>query len=209
MKVRSIVSSSILRALVKSTGARAQRRGGSTRFGAKVAALTLVFAAAFVATLAPLAPSRAQEAQSVEAKPQQVKLDFQKGNKKTGLKLFLERGALAKVTATDSAGTRNMKRTDKLAVPCPDGERECKTVELEDGTSVDACYCKGSDAILIALLVPAVQKVREAAARSQTSDQGGGPRVKVFDGNTGAAEDSERKMTCWADEKLKLTFCTR
>jgi hypothetical protein len=208
MKVRSIVSSSTLCALLKSTGGRAQRRGGATRFGAKAAALTLSFAAAFVATLAPLAPSRAQS-QSAEAKPQQVKLDFQQGNKKTGLKLFLERGALAKVTATDSAGTRNMKRTDKLAVPCPDGERECKTVELEDGTSVDACYCKGSDSILIALLVPAVQKIREAASRSQTGDQGGGPRVKVFDGNTGAAGDSERKMTCWADEKLKLTFCTR
>jgi hypothetical protein len=208
MKVRSIVSSSTLCGLLKSTGDRAQRRGGATRFGAKAAALTLVFATAFAATLAPLAPSWAQ-GQSVEAKPQQVKLDFQQGKKKTGLKLFLERGALAKVTATDSAGTRNMKRTDKLAVPCPDEEKECKIVETENGTFVDACYCKGSDSILIALLVPAVQKVREAAARSQTSDQGGGPRVKVFDGNTGAAEDSERKMTCWADEKLKLTFCTR
>lgn len=174
--------------------------------GVKAACLTLALAAALIATPAPApqAPS-----QSVKAKPQQVKLDFRQGDKKTGLKLFVERGALTKVTATDSAGTRDLKRTDKLTVPCPDEERECKTVELEDGTLVDACYCKGSDAILIGLLLPAVQKVREAAGRSQTNNSGGGPRVKVFDGSTGVATDDARKAVCWADEKLKLSFCPR
>src|SRR4028118_227568 len=141
--------------------------------GVKAFGLTLVLAAVSVATPAPQST-----AQRVEAKPQQVKLDFKQGNKKTGLKLFVERGALTKVTASDSAGTRELKRTDKLTVPCPDEERECKTVELEDGTRVDACYCKGSDAILVALLVPAVQKIREAASSSQTTNSGGGPRVR-------------------------------
>lgn len=174
--------------------------------GVKAVGLTLALAAALLATPAatPQAP-----AQKVKAKPQQVKLDFKQGNKNTGIKLYVEDGVLTKVTTTDSAGTRDMKRTDKLAVPCPDEERECKTVELEDGTLVDACYCKGSDAILIGLLLPAVQKVREAASRSQTGNTGGGPRVRVFDGKTGAAHDEARKAVCWADEKLKLSFCPR
>jgi hypothetical protein len=171
--------------------------------GVKAVGLTLALTAALLATPAPTPRAAAQ---NIESKPQQVKLDFKRGNKKTGLKLFVERGALTKVTATDSAGTRNLKRTDKLAVPCPDDERECKTVELEDGTSVDACYCKGSDAVLVALLVPAVQRVREAASRSQAADSGGGPRVKVFDGSTGI---NARNAVCWTDEKLKLSFCPK
>jgi|GEM_PF-7109922 len=174
--------------------------------GVKAAGLTLALAAALLAT--PAATQKTP-AQSVEAKPQQVKLDFKQGNKKTGLKLFVEGGVLTKVTATDSAGTRDMKRTDKLAVPCPDGERECKTVELEDGTRADACYCKGSDGVLIALLVPAVQRVREAASSTQNSASGGGPHVKVFDGSTVQSQGDDQKMVCWADEKLKLGICRR
>jgi hypothetical protein len=170
----------------------------------KAVGLTMALAAVLLATPAPLTPLTAQR---VEAKPQQVKLDFQQGNKKTGLKLFVERGALTKVTATDSAGTRNLKRTDKLAVPCPDEARECKTVELEDGTRIASCYCKGSDEILIGLLLPAVQKVREAAGSSQSPGSGGGPRVKVFDGRTYVVQGEARKAVCWADEKLKLSFC--
>lgn len=167
---------------------------------ARAVALTLTVAAVLLSTPAPAPRALAQ---SVNGKPQQVRLDFKRGNKKTGLKLFVDRGALTKVTATDSAGTRDMKRTDKLSLPCPDGERECKRVELEDGTRVNACYCKGSDAILIALLVPAVQQAREAAARPSA-----GPRVKVFDGTTGAAAEGDgRKVVCWADEKLKLSIC--
>ena len=174
--------------------------------GVKAVGLTLALAAALIATPAPTPQATAQ---SIAGKPQQVRLDFKQGNKKTGLKLFVERGVLTKVTATDSAGTRDMKRTDKLSVPCPDEERECKTVELEDGTRVDACYCKGSDAILIGLLLPAVQKVREAGGKSQTPGDGGGPHVKVFDGLTGAAQGEARTAACWTDEKLKLTFCPR
>lgn len=171
--------------------------------GVKTAGLTLALAAVLLATPAPLPQAPAQ---NMEGKPQQVKLDFKRGNKKTGLKLFVERGVLTKVTATDSSGTRNLKRTDTLAIPCAGGERECKTVELEDGTRLDSCYCKGSDEILIGLLLPAVQRVREAGGRSQTTDNGG-PRVKVFDGTTGAVQGEARKAACWADEKLKLSFC--
>lgn len=174
--------------------------------GAKALGLTLALAAALLATPAPIPQSPARGG---AGKPQQVKLDFNQGDKKTGLKLFVERGALTKVTATDSTGTRNMKRTDKISVPCADGVQECKTIELEDGTLVDACYCKGSDAILIGLLLPAVQKVREAAGGSQTNNSGGGPRVRVFDGATGAVQGEARKAVCWTDEKLKLSFCPR
>jgi hypothetical protein len=174
--------------------------------GVRAAGLTLALAAILLATPARTPPTPIQ---NVEAKPQQVKLDFKRGDKKTGLKLFVERGVLTKVTATDSAGTRDMKRTDKLAVPCPDGERVCKTVELEDGTRADACYCKGSDEVLVALLLPAVQRVREAATSSQTSNSGGSPRVRVFDGNTGQYKGDDQKMVCWADEKLKLSICRK
>ena len=168
--------------------------------GVMAAALTLALAAVLLATPAP------PQAQSVGAKPQQVRLDFQQGNKKTGLKLFVERGVLTKVTATDSAGTRNLKRTDKLSIPCPDEEKECKIVETEHGTQVDACYCKGSDAILIGLLLPAVQKIREPANKSQTTNSSSG-HVKVFDGSSGAVKGEARKAACWSDEKLKLSFC--
>ncbi|MCA1568203.1 MAG: hypothetical protein LC803_21675 [Acidobacteria bacterium] len=174
--------------------------------GVKAVGLTLAFAAALLATPAPASQTPAQ---GIEGKAQQVKLDFKQGNNKTGLKLFVERGTLTKVTATDSAGTRDLKRTDKLTVPCPDEERECKTVEMENGTLLDACYCKGSDAVLVALLVPAVQRVREAAGRSQNTNSGGGPRVRVFDGKTGAVQDESRKAVCWADEKLKLSMCPK
>jgi len=173
--------------------------------GVRAVGLTLALAAALLATPAPTPQASTQ---SIAGKPQQVRLDFKQGNKKTDLKLFVERGALTKVTATDSAGTRNMKRTDKLTVPCPDEESECKTVELEDRTLIDACYCKGSDAILIGLLLPAVQKVREAASRSQTTNSGS-PHVRVFDGRTGAVKGEARKSACWADEKLKLSFCPK
>jgi hypothetical protein len=173
---------------------------------AKAVGFTLALAAALLPTPVPAPQASAQR---IEGKPQQVKLDFKQGNKKTGIKLFVERGVLTKVTATDSAGTRNMKRTGKLTVACPDGEQECKTVELEDGTRVDACYCKGSDAILIALLVPAVQRIREASGGSQTTNSGSAPHVKVFDGTTGAGRSAARKADCWTDEKLKLSFCPR
>jgi hypothetical protein len=165
-----------------------------------------VFGAALALTAALLAipdsPSRAQT-QRAGAKPHQVKLDVKQGDKKTGLKLFVERGELTKITATDSAGTRSLKRVDRLAIPCAEEEKECKTVELENGKLVGVCYCKGSDTILIGLLLPAVQKVREAAASSSA-----GPHVKVFDGRTGAeAQGDDRKPACWADEKLKLSIC--
>ncbi len=108
------------------------------------------------------------------------------------------------MTATDSAGTRGFKPIDTLAVPCAEEEKECKTVELENGTLVGVCHCKATQT---ALLLPAVQKVREAAARTQ-SGPSGGPHVKVFSGTTGAAaEGGAGKPACWADEKLKLGIC--
>lgn len=168
---------------------------------ARAVVLTLAAAAALLA--AP-APTQWAQEQGVEAEPRQLKLEVRQGKKRTGVKLFVERGALTRVTATDSAGTRDLKQIDKLAVPCAEEAKECKTVELESGVLVAVCYCKDTQT---AILLPAPQKIREAGRKTQPSPSAG-PHVKVFDGRTlDSSEGAGKKSPCWADEKLKLSIC--
>ncbi len=172
-----------------------------TAAGAKAACLSLTLGAALLTAPGPAPRAQAPE---VEAKPREVKLGVKRGKKKTDLKLFFERGALTQVTATDSAGTRSLRRVDKLAVPCADEGKECKTVEMEDGTLVGVCYCKKTPT---AILLPAVQKTREHILHPKASTSSG-PHVKVFSGQTGeAANGSGQGTACWADEKLGLSVC--
>jgi hypothetical protein len=179
-----------------------ESRSFMTAAGAKAVCMVFTLGAALLSSAGPSPRAQTRE---VEGGPREVKLGVRQGKKKTDLKLSVERGSLTGVTATDSAGTRSLKRIDRLAVPCAGEGKECKSVELEDGTPVSVCYCKETKT---ALLLPAVQKVREAAARSATGPSGG-PRVRVFDGRTGAESgDAGRSAVCWADEKLRLSVCT-
>lgn len=149
-------------------------------------------------------PAPLAQTERAPAKPRQVKLGVKQRDKTTYLKITLADLIVTSATATDSSGTRSLKRIDKLAIPCADEQKECKTVELESGVLVGVCYCKDTQT---ALLLPAVQKIREAAARSQPNPPDTG-HVKVFDGTTGAEiRSGDEKTTCWADEKLKLSIC--
>ncbi len=179
-------------------------RGNFLAAGAKAAGLTLALAAALIVTPGP-AP-RAQTGRAPEAKPQEIKLGVKQRDKTSYLQIKLTDVLVSSVKATDSAGTRSLKRIDKLAIPCPDEQKECKTVELESGVLIGVCYCK--DDAQTALLLPAVQKVREAAARIQSGNSSTSSHVKVFDGASGAEiRSGGSKPACWADEKLKLTIC--
>ncbi|MDQ1559996.1 MAG: hypothetical protein QOD32_3056 [Pyrinomonadaceae bacterium] len=120
----------------------------------------------------------------------------------TKFELIAERGAVKKVTATDASGTRTLKpvkagvRLAAQAQPCgADGQGE-KSLTLEDGQVVKVKAC---NAILIGLLLPAVQKIREPAARSKLADNS---RVAVA-----GATCTEDKPCCFEDEKLGMTVC--
>jgi hypothetical protein len=120
----------------------------------------------------------------------------------TKVEVSFERGALKKVTATDAAGTRTLKAVKaggRLAEPCGAAGQAVRSLTLEDGQTVKIGVCKTR---LVALLLPAVQKIREAAARSQSAS-GGSNNNRV----SGGASCTEDKPCCFDDEKLGMHVC--
>jgi hypothetical protein len=120
----------------------------------------------------------------------------------TKVEVQVERGAVKKVTATDAAGTRTLKPVKpgvRLAEPCGAEGQAVRSLTLEDGQVVKIGVCKTR---LVALLLPAVQKVREAAARSQSaSSSSGNNRI------SGGASCTEDKPCCFEDAKLGMHVC--
>ena len=146
--------------------------------------------AVFASLLAAVA---AQERNRVTSQP--VAFSAKQAGKETKLKLYFEGGRVSRVTATEGKATRNFVPVGpggKLAQPCAAEERTCETITLEDGRAVRFCTCK---AAAVAMLLPAVQKVREAGGRGGTG--GGG----------GSADCTEAKPCCYEDHKLQMSVC--
>lgn len=121
----------------------------------------------------------------------------------TKVEARVEGGALKKVTATDAAGTRTLKPVKpggRLAEPCDATGQAVRSLTLEDGLVVKIGVCKTR---LVALLLPAVQKVREAAARSQSGGSSTGAANRV----SGGASCTAEKPCCFEDEKLGMHVC--
>jgi hypothetical protein len=121
----------------------------------------------------------------------------------TKVEAQVERGALKKVTATDAAGMRTLKSVKpggRLAEPCGAAGQAVRSLTLEDGQVVKIGVCKRR---LVALLLPAVQKVREAAARSQSASSTTGATNRV----SGGASCTAEKPCCFEDEKLGMHVC--
>lgn len=119
----------------------------------------------------------------------------------TKVEVLVERGEVKKVTATDAAGTRTLKSVKpggRLAQPCDAEEQTHESLTLEDGQVIKVGICKTR---LIALLLPAVQKIREAANRSKSTKSGNYNRV------SGSASCTEDKPCCFEDEKLGMNVC--
>lgn len=120
----------------------------------------------------------------------------------TKVEARIEGGALKKVTATDAAGARTLKPVKaggRLAEPCDAVGQAVRSLTLEDGQVVKIGVCKMR---LVALLLPAVQKVRDTAARSQSaSTSTNNNRV------SGGASCTEDKPCCFEDEKLGMHVC--
>lgn len=120
----------------------------------------------------------------------------------TKVEARIEGGALKKVTATDAAGTRTLKSVKaggRLAEPCGTAGQAVRSLTLEEGQTFKIGVCK---ARLVALLLPAVQKIREAAARSK-SDSSTGAANRV----SGGASCTAEKPCCFEDEKLGMHVC--
>jgi hypothetical protein len=117
----------------------------------------------------------------------------------TKVEILVEGGAVKKVTATDAAGTRTLKpvkASARRAQPCDAQGQARESLTLEDGLVIKVDACKSG---LVALLVPAVQKIREAAARTKSNSSNN----RIASG----ASCTEAKPCCFEDEKLGMNVC--
>ena len=118
--------------------------------------------------------------------PPAIEFTVKKGDAETKVKMFVERGVITRVVATNAAGSRTIPRARagaKIALPCSDENKICETITLESGKVIKVCICK-QDAT--ALLLPAVQKVRDFA--------GGGACTAAH-------------PCCWEDHELQMSIC--
>jgi hypothetical protein len=119
----------------------------------------------------------------------------------TKVQVLVERGAVKKVTAADARGTRTLKSVKPgagRAQPCDAAGQTRESLTLEEGQVIDVDACTSG---LVALLLPAVQNIREAAGRSKSDDGSGSTRI------SGGASCTKDKPCCFEDEKLKMRVC--
>ena len=118
--------------------------------------------------------------------PPAIEFTVKRGNAETKVKMFVERGVITKVVATNAAGSRTIPRAKagpKVALPCSEENKICETIRLESGQTIKVCICKQEGT---AMLLPAVQKAREIA---------GGSRC------------TEANPCCWEDHDLQMSIC--
>jgi hypothetical protein len=118
--------------------------------------------------------------------PTAIEFTVKRGNARTRVKMFVERGVITRVVATNAAGSRTIplaKAGTKIALACEEN-KICQTIRLESGQTIKVCICKQDGT---ALLVPAVQKVREIGS--------GGSRC------------TEPNPCCWEDHDLQMSIC--
>lgn len=120
----------------------------------------------------------------------------------TKVAVLVERGAVKKVTAADARGTRTLKSVKPgagRAQPCDAAGQTRESLTLEEGQVIEVDACTSG---LVALLVPAVQRIREAGGRAK-SDGGGSSPARI----SGGASCTKDKPCCFEDEKLKMRVC--
>lgn len=162
----------------------------------KILFAAFALAATACLSLAPAAsalPGAAARTSTQTAQATTVEFVATQGDKRTNIKIEVERGQVVKMTATDADGTRNVPRLRpdaRLTLPCAETEKKCEAIKVLNGPTLKVCVCNTSQT---ALLLPAVQKVREIAS-------GGG-------GGGGGISCTVANPCCWEDQKLQMSVC--